>query len=755
MSTEKGSIKASILYQVLLIFIIGLFLLSGYVVHKVQDTLRLDAEVIDIAGKNRMLSQRAAFLATQITDGDDIDKELLVEVINEHDFAFYALKNGGAVKTPYGVELIPRSPDEFSDSFTEAEVVWVGYKDILNEVVSGSKTVDMNLMADYAEKMLTKNYDIVVDFVALSKQKQQRFERIFFTLLIIDVLALIGSLFFARKVFGLLIKKEVQEKESLSKLSLSEGGLLSKTEDLEKQKLAMLNVLEDIELEKDKQEKLASELLKFKQAVDNATDMIIITDAKGLVIYANEAVHTLTGYNPSEAVGKKAAELWKTPMPKSYYEDMWDTIKNKKQTFRSQLVNKRKDGTTYDAEVSISPVLDSQGEARFFVGIERDISQEKEHERTSLRLQIATQSAVIGIWEWDVKNNVLTWDENMYKLYGIQKDGQAKAYEAWQNGLHPEDKEAGDRAVKDALSGKAKFDTEFRVVWPNGQIHYIKAAAEVLRDKKGEPECMVGVNWDITHDKEVDKAKSEFVSLASHQLRTPLSSINWYAEMLIAGDAGPLTEDQKKYLDEIYKGNQRMVDLVNSLLNVSRLELGTFIVEPEQTNVIALAKSVMEEQMPQLTKKKQQLSANLSDDVPSMYVDPKLLRMVLQNLLSNSIKYTNEEGRIEVDMNLDEERKNLKIKVADTGMGIPKQQQSKVFSKLFRADNVRETDTEGTGLGLYIVKQVIEHSGGTVTFNSPYVLDIDGAKKEVQGTAFYITLPLSGMKARKGTKSID
>ena len=244
---------------------------------------------------------------------------------------------------------------------------------------------------------------------------------------------------------------------------------------------------------------------------------------------------------------------------------------------------------------------------------------------------------------------------------------------------------------------------------------------------------------DITRENEVDRAKSEFVSLASHQLRTPLATVNWYTEMLLAGDAGKVTSDQKKYLEKIYTGNKRMVELVNAFLNVSRIELGTFTIEPKLTDVIELVQSVVDEQKFQIDEKKITLSTVFEKNIPLIQVDQKLLRMVVQNLLSNAGQYTPEGGRIEVSLGLDDKR-NVLLKISDTGYGIPKNQQDKIFTKLFRADNVREKDTEGTGLGLYIVKSIMEHSGGRVWFESA----------QDKGTTFFASLPLEGMQKKEG-----
>jgi PAS domain S-box-containing protein len=248
----------------------------------------------------------------------------------------------------------------------------------------------------------------------------------------------------------------------------------------------------------------------------------------------------------------------------------------------------------------------------------------------------------------------------------------------------------------------------------------------------------VEVFRDITKEKEIDKAKTEFVSLASHQLRTPLSTVNWYSEMLLTGDVGEVTPDQKKYLQEIYNGNRRMVDLVNTLLDVSRIELGTFVVESKPTDMVKLAQNVIAEQKQQIEEKNLNFSVSFENNIPSVKIDPKLFRMVIQNLLSNSIKYTPIGGAVSISLSLDNE-KNLILKVTDNGYGIPKNQQSRIFTKLFRADNVIGKDTEGTGLGLYIAKSIVEQAGGKLWFESV----------ENKGTIFYATLPLRRSKKQQ------
>jgi len=307
----------------------------------------------------------------------------------------------------------------------------------------------------------------------------------------------------------------------------------------------------------------------------------------------------------------------------------------------------------------------------------------------------------------------------------------------------PMPKEYYEKMWKTIKTDKKTFDSDIKNKRKNGEIYDAKITISPILNDKQEVEFFIGIERDITHEKMVDQAKTEFVSLASHQLRTPLSSVNWYAEMLLAGDGGKLNDEQTNFVKEIYAGNQRMVELVNSLLNVSRLELGTFAVEPEPTDVVKMVEDVIKELQPSIISKKLKTSFEHAANIPIIQADPKLFRIVFQNLLSNAVKYTPEKGLITLKMKTD--KKNLLIEIADTGYGIPKKEQARIFQKLFRAENVRAKDTEGTGLGLYIVKSIIDHADGEITFKS----------EEDKGTTFYLKVPLSGMRKKEGDKRIE
>jgi two-component system phosphate regulon sensor histidine kinase PhoR len=309
---------------------------------------------------------------------------------------------------------------------------------------------------------------------------------------------------------------------------------------------------------------------------------------------------------------------------------------------------------------------------------------------------------------------------------------------------YEKDDQPNTEFMQQALSGhETTMKNHTYLQHKDGHKVAVADSAAPIRESDSGPSGAIVVFRDVSQEQLLDRAKTEFVSLASHQLRTPLSAINWYSEMLLDGSTGKLSADQKEYAQEIFEGNQRMIELVNALLDVSRLELGKLTNEPKPTVLSEVSDSLLKELSSTIEHKQQKVVSSVDKKLPTILADPKLLRMVMQNLLSNAVKYTPDKGKVSftvkaAPLNLVKER-HLPVKkpfylieVTDTGFGIPKAQQPKIFGKLFRADNVRSLDVEGTGLGLYIVKEVANNLGGAVWFYS-----VEG-----KGTTFYVLLPL-------------
>lgn len=214
----------------------------------------------------------------------------------------------------------------------------------------------------------------------------------------------------------------------------------------------------------------------------------------------------------------------------------------------------------------------------------------------------------------------------------------------------------------------------------------------------------------------LDEAKDEFVSMASHQLRTPLTSIKGYLSMVLEGDAGNITETQKTMLGQAFFSSQRMVYLIADLLNVSRLKTGKFLIETKPVYLPDLIESEIDQLQEGASAKNIKLSFTKPKKFPKLMLDDMKIRQVVMNFTDNAIYYTPTGGKI--DVSLKESGKSIEFTVKDTGIGVPKEQQHKLFAKFYRADNARKTRPDGTGLGLFMAKKVIVAQGGSIIFKS-------------------------------------
>lgn len=350
----------------------------------------------------------------------------------------------------------------------------------------------------------------------------------------------------------------------------------------------------------------------FKTAVEQSGEMMILTDPEGIVLWANKAAEDVTGFSVKEAIGRKAGILWGKLMDQEYYRQLWDTIKNKKQLFTSEIQNHRKNGEHFFSTINIYPLMDKGGVIQYYVATQRD----------------------------------------------------------------------------------------------------------------------------ITEQKEVDQMKTDFVTIVSHQMLTPLSSMRWNLEMLLAGDIGKLSAKQKEVVKSTEEANARMIKLISTLLNISRIESGRLIVEPEEIDLVTYFEDLARQC--QSNVKGQKLLLTMPKGPYKVVVDPMLLRQITNNFVNNASKYSPVDKPIEISV-VDQGDKYM-IAVADHGIGIPLSEQRKIFGKFFRASNVSKHETDGTGMGIYIGSMLVKLLGGTIGFES----------KEGVGSTFKVILPKRGVPAKAG-----
>lgn len=236
---------------------------------------------------------------------------------------------------------------------------------------------------------------------------------------------------------------------------------------------------------------------------------------------------------------------------------------------------------------------------------------------------------------------------------------------------------------------------------------------------------------DITREKMIEKMKTEFVSLAAHQLRTPLSAIKWTLRMLLDGDLGEITPEQRDFIGKTYQSNERMINLINDLLDITRIEEGRYLFKPAFANLENIVWFVINASQGETKRRKLTLVFKKPKrKLPRVKVDVEKIRLVIQNLLDNAIKYTKPGGKVTIALRY--VKKEIEFKIQDTGVGIPQDQQKRIFTKFFRGANVMRMETEGSGLGLFITKNIIEAHGGKIWFES----------EENKGTTFYFTIPI-------------
>lgn len=247
----------------------------------------------------------------------------------------------------------------------------------------------------------------------------------------------------------------------------------------------------------------------------------------------------------------------------------------------------------------------------------------------------------------------------------------------------------------------------------------------------------IAILVDITAELEAAKIKDEYISLVSHQLRTPLTSMQSYIEML-ASKCANQNHDTDTCLESLHRINKNMVLLVNRLLNITRIESGRLNIEPESLNIVELIGEITSQYANKLADKKLKLTTRSDKHLPCITLDKSITALVIDNLITNAIKYSPEHSTIQISAVQTDH--DIMIQVKDQGIGIPLKEQSKIFTKFYRASNTQENHTDGTGVGIYMTKKILDMTGGKIWFSSA----------QNQGTTFFVTFPLIGHKPKKG-----
>ncbi len=492
---------------------------------------------------------------------------------------------------------------------------------------------------------------------------------------------------------------------------------------------------------------LVSEL-RYRRLFETAKDGILILDFKtGKINDINKYLLDLLGYSKKDILKKKVWEIGLFKDEEEQKNNLYILQKKKYVRFENLPLETKK-GKRINVEF-IANAYEVGGEMVIQCDIRNITDRVKVEE--ALTEMINRDEAILGsigdaVLVCDETGKIILFNRVAEVLTGIKtKNALGHHY----NQIIHLASEITGKSINDFIGETIKINKTTTMVndvflarKDGKKIPVADSAAPVININSKKVIGCVVVFRDVTKERSIDRAKTELISLASHQMRTPLSVISWYVEFLRSDDYGLLNDKQTEFATEIFNASKRMTTMVNSLLNVSRLDMGTFTIEPKMVDLIDVAKTNAEIFKLDIQMKKIILDEEYGKNIKPFLADPKLLGIIFQNLLSNAIKYSHPGGKIVLKVR--EENNLIGISISDTGVGIPEYQKSKVFTKLFRADNAAKIDPSGTGLGLYIVSEIVSHSGGKVWFES----------SENKGTTFFVAYPLTGMTKKVGSKPL-
>src|SRR3989344_431768 len=474
----------------------------------------------------------------------------------------------------------------------------------------------------------------------------------------------------------------------------------------------------------------------------------------GVIINVNKAAEDLTKYASLELVGEPMSALFSD---KNKVEEIEKEIANKGSVHGRELILVAKDKKEITMSVSASMRKDTEGNyIGYFIGLTNITELKKFQEGLEVKVKERTKEledskkSLIKTLD-DVKEARENAEEEKNKTLSIitnftdgllvfDKGGKLSLINPQaETFLQVKSKDVIEKSILDLktipvfgsivkiFNEKAKRAAKQELSFGTSLILEGSAVPIVRREKK------IGtliILHNITREKSIERMKSDFVSLTAHQLRTPLSGIKWALKLLLKGDFGETTKEQKKFAEEMSRSTEKMISLIGNLLDITKIEEGRYIFEKVSSDMEKVILSAVSLYKKEIENKKFKFKFKKPKNGARVKMDAEKIKLAVDNLLDNAIKYTKPGGRLELELSCG--IKEVEFKIKDSGMGIPKNQQERVFNKFFRGDNIMKIQTEGTGLGLFITKNIIEAHGGKIWFKS----------EEGRGTTFYFTLPI-------------
>ncbi len=487
--------------------------------------------------------------------------------------------------------------------------------------------------------------------------------------------------------------------------------------------------------------------MQLQAILDNSNAVISICDVHGKFLLVNKEFEHLFRLTSPEIINKHIKELYPEENVKQELEQHYKVVK-----IRQPISFEEKFNFDNEEKIFLSnkfPIFDETGIPSGVCTISTDVT-EINHMHAIMqergeRLSLALQSAEVGTWSWDVKQDKIVWDEHLHTLFGIKPGSFAGMYQSLLNFIHPEDRKRVNDFIQETLKNRDDYHDQFRIIHPDGSVHYIASKGHVYRDADDNTFKMAGICWNITLQKKAEEelhrakemaeslaeqanaanlAKSVFLASMSHEIRTPLNGIIGMTNLLLDTK---LPSEQYESLEMIRISSETLLSVINDILDFSKIESEHMELEEVDFNLKELIEETLDIFSSSAYQKNLGFEANIDPEVPTCVKgDPIRLKQVLSNMLSNAIKFT-EKGEISLEVNIyhdSHKSKNgdnefcLKFTITDTGVGITPEASARIFQPFSQGDVSTSRKYGGSGLGLVISKRLVELMGGSIHVES-------------------------------------